>query len=153
MSKPLFQNAGQDLKTISKGIYFRTIIGYVVVALALFVCGCIYLDSGETFGWLGLILGVAAVIYGHFVAKLAVIKLYAFGELVDRVISIEGSISRKTGKGVNKEKPKVMPVPVKIDTPATKRDADGSWACPFCDHINPPGADWCEECGVEAKFE
>lgn len=158
MSKPLFENVGRDLKTIAKAIYRETMIGYILVSLAslgLSICMGTILDSEGALVLIGVLLAIGIAVFGHFKAKLAVMKLYAYGELVDRVISIEESISRKTGggKSVPKEKPKVTPVSVKIDTPVTKRNADGSWVCPFCDHLNRPGADWCEECGVEARFE
>lgn len=159
MRKPLFENAGKDLKTISKAIYLETMIRYILISLAalgLFICIGIMADSEGFAVCIGMLLAGGIAVSGHFKAKLAVIELYAYGELVDRVISIEESVSRKTGgsgKAAEKEKPKVTPVPVKFDTPVTKRNADGSWVCPFCDHRNRPGADWCEECGVVARFE
>lgn len=152
MGKPLFENVGRDLKTLSNGIYMYTMVGYGLAAFAVCAGSCALLNEYTTIGILGLLVGIGIAVIGHFKAKLSVIKLYAYGELVDRVIAIDGYMSG-TGKSEGKGKRKVTPVSVKVDTPATKRDSDGSWTCVFCDHKNRAGADWCENCGVEAVFE
>lgn len=156
MGKPLFENVGKDLKSIANTIYLSTMIGYVLVSLGLFVGGCILLSSEGAIGWLGVLFSIGLVVSGHFKAKLAVIELYAYGELVDRVISIESIVSKKSKSDSSKSGGmgrKVTPVRAEYETPATKREADGSWTCLFCDHVNRPGTNCCEECNVVAKFE
>lgn len=154
MGKPLFHNVGESLKELAENIANYIKFTYGLVAVAVLIGGiALSALSENAFGAiLGIIVAIIIFAVGYNKARLQVITLYAYGELVDRVMAIEGNMSgtnRSSGKG----KKKVVPVAPKTDLPITEKGSDGSWTCVFCDHVNRPGADWCEECGTEARFE
>lgn len=152
MSKPLFDNVGKEIKEIAEVIARRIMIRYFFIALIVAIAG-IAIASGEGYPLIGIISVVIAIIIGvcgYDKSRWEVMEFYALGEIADRIISIDKKMKGK--------KPVPIPIDEKPDdvvenwTLKIKRKKDGSWECPFCDHKNPAGADWCEECGVQAEF-
>lgn len=154
MSKPLFDNVGKEIKEIAEVIARRIMIRYFLIALIVAIGG---IAGGVEGDWpivaiMSVIIAIIIAVYGYNKSCLEVMLLYAQGELVDRIISIDNKLGKKGKNGH-------IPVPVKEKPdvngkgiPQTNREKDGSWTCLFCDHKNPAGADWCEECGVQAEF-
>ena len=148
MGKPLFENVGGEMKAYAEAIARSIQIKYGLAAVASVVV-CFGLDAR-----LGLIALLPAVIlfwHGYQQSKLTAMQLYAYGELVERVASIDHKLGGN--KQAGQVKPKTVSVSKKSEVPISARKSDGSWVCPFCDHHNPAGADWCEDCGVAAEFE
>ena len=151
MSKPLFDDVGQELKEIAEATARRITVTYALLGIALLAAG-FYLSNemGEPICVaIGAIAAVWAFLHGYNKAHLEVIQLYAYGELVHCVTSLENKL---VGKKPAPHKKKVA-VAREDGTPLMKKNKNGSWQCPYCDHHNPAGADWCEGCGVEATFE
>ncbi len=154
MSKPLFDNVGKELKIIAEITAKYIIFLHVLIGLPLIIIGCALFaeDIPIVVGIVLLLAGVGIILYGFSSARLQIIKLYAYGELVEKVVSIEGKLVGKNGSARNDgEKKKV--IKKVVPAPKTEKNPDGSWQCIFCDHTNPAGADWCEDCGVQANFE
>ena len=151
MSKPLFDNVGKEIKEVAEIIARRIMVRYALIGLIVAIVG-IALASAEGYPLVGIISVVVAIIivvYGYNKSHLEVMLLYAQGELADRIISIDNKLKGKNSVSVShKEKPEVE----ENWTPKVKREKNGSWKCAFCNHKNPAGADWCEECGVRAEF-
>lgn len=154
MSKPLFDNVGQDIKAYANGMYLTTMLGYIISALG--ICA-LFFALLEDLVALGIIIAIGLVIVGHMKAKLSVMKLYACGELVDRVMNIEKNIcSSKSKNGKH-----VIPVPCDdspikpdiLDLPITDRNSDGTWNCMFCDFRNSADARYCKKCDALARFK
>jgi len=151
MSKPLFDDVGQELKEIAAATARRITVMYALLAIAVLAGGFMLSEEMGAMMWgvLGIIAAICVFVHGYNKAHLEVIQLYAYGELVHRVTSLEAKL---VGKKATTKKAKSF-VSAKEGTPLAKRSKDGSWQCAYCDHRNPAGADWCEECGVEALFE
>ena len=157
MSKPLFDNVGRDMKEYATGLYTTSMRGYGLTALVVGIASLALLGEMPMFGILGVIIAVAVVVVGHYKAKLSVMKLYAYGELVDRVMHIENNLY---GSKSNNRKP-VSPMPhnespvkpVLVDLPITDRNPDGTWTCMFCDYKNPVDAKACKKCDAMVRFK
>lgn len=153
MSKPLFDNVGKDLKKIAEIIAQIIMILHVLIGLVLIIVACVLFADEATIalGIACLLVGAGIVVWGYILSRLLVIVLYAYGELVEKVTSIEEKLVGKKVPG--KPDTKIFKVKKLEETPKTKKESDGSWQCIFCEHTNPAGADWCEDCGVQANFE
>ena len=154
MSKPLFDNVGRELKTIAETIAGWIIAGFAIAGLLILIAA-IAIAVDMDVGWpafIGIVVAVVVVVTGYNKARLKVIELYAYGELVERVTVIESKIGNKSGKKptvkVRQEKREISD----DGAPIAQIKKDGSWVCAYCDHENPPGADCCEECGFQAEF-
>ena len=155
MSKPLFDNVGRELKIIAETIARWIIAGFVIVALLITIAGIatsVELDSGW-YAFISIAISIFLVVYGCIKARLQVIKLYAYGDLVEKVTSIDSKVRNKT-KNI------AVPVPVKDkseedshDAPKVERNQDGTWVCLYCDHKNHADAKWCVKCGFRAEFK
>ena len=154
MSKPLFDNVGKELKKMAETIAKLIRILHVLIGLVLIVVGCALFgeDIPIAVGIAFLLVGIGVIGWGDTLARLIVIALYAYGELVEKVVSIEGILVGKNESDENKSEKKKVNKKV-VPAPKTGKNPDGSWQCIFCDHTNPAGADWCEDCGVQANFE
>ena len=139
MKDQLFENVGKDIKTFAKTVsgvilFLHSLLGIVFVAVGCMIAA---MDSGlGFFVFVGFLIAIAIVAWGYILSRLAVMLMYAYGEMTDRLISIDGKLT---------EKPK-RPIPVK-PTPGPRRSTP--WQCQFCDHQNPPEARWCQSCGTE----
>lgn len=150
MGKPLFDNVGGELKNLAEMVARRITLYYGLVGVIIAIIGVAV--AVETEGWVAfvaIILAAAVAFYGYNKAHLQVITLYAYGELVERVSSVD----QKLGKDNFSAKVRGVSVKQEHTTPLVEKERDGSWICPFCEHKNPSGVDWCEECGVEGVFK
>ena len=129
-------------------------IRYTLIALIVALAG-IAIGAEEGYPLviiIGIVIAIIIAVYGYNKSHLDVMLLYAQGELADRIISIDSKLSKK-----GKTTPVAVPIKEKPElnengTLKVKKEKDGSWICLFCDHRNPAGADWCEECGCQAQF-
>lgn len=156
MSKPLFDNVGKELKNIAELVALWVLIGYIGVGLVVAIAGIAYAVEWDEPGVavLSVIGAIIIIIFGRIKSRLQVIMLYAKGELVEKTTSIDNKLSKTRGNST-KEHNKVAVKRQEDDkgAPVVSKNTDGSWECAFCDHSNPAGADWCEECGIQAKFK
>lgn len=148
MGKPLFENVGGEMKAYAEAIARSIQVKYGLAAIAI-VFASFAIDA--RLGLLGLLVAVIVFWHGYQKSKLTAMQLYAYGELVERVACIDHKLGGN--KQAGKLKSKTVSVSKKSEVPISARKSDGSWVCPFCDHHNPAGADWCEDCGVAAEFE
>ena len=147
----MFKDAGKELK-----LYAQTFGRLIIAIVALFsiliaVCGFTLLSEELSFGWWLVVVAIITFIIGYFIARLSVIRLYAFGEIAQRILAIDIRQGGLPNRGPIPESIE-QPEPLKSDAPITMRNEDGSWNCVFCDHKNPKDAKKCQSCGVLAEF-
>ena len=150
----MFKDVGNEIKNIAEIRVILSVIVAVIVALALVI---LLANSGLVWMIVGLVLGAAIVGLTYFSARMNVIMMYGYGELIDEVKVIRQHIVPQDVILVTEPMPDPDPdIIAESDTdatPAVERNADGSWKCVFCDHLNNVDTQWCCKCGVEAKFE
>ena len=130
----MFKNVGNELKVWAKIIVILLTVPSVLFGLFLIKAG---IDAWYDGLWL-YIAGIVVAVAGYFLARLAGIFTYAFGELITRVTSID-EMMRQEGAGVvHPEK--------KTAASYTKSAAKGSWECPVCGAHNSDQALFCEKC-------
>lgn len=155
MSKPLFDNVGRELKIIAETIARLIIVGFALIALLILIVAIavsVELDTGW-YAFIGIVIAIMIVVYGYNKAHLQVIKLYAYGELVERVTSIDSKISGKHGNNTaTRVRPELRDVNHE-GAPVAQKKKNGSWVCAYCDHENDANAKYCVKCGVEAEFK
>lgn len=148
----MYKNVGKELKGWAKFLVILLTIPYVIIG----VISIAYFSS-EDQGGLGVLVAIMIVIVGYFLARMGAILLYAFGEIVDRVSSIEnrvcGNVETHSTKKKEAKQNNIKSVEKNVELPAVERNSDGTWKCVFCGHNNLSGAAWCEECGIQANFE
>ena len=146
MSEPLFDNVGKNLKQLAtvlagiiKGIFY--VLGFIHVVLGI-VCLASGFEDGVLFAWALGAMVVAAIwfVVGHYLSRLIVMGLYGYGEIVERIVSIE----QKVAGDVKSPAPKPTPNPKPNVKPATT-----PWVCPFCDQLNSAGTIQCKKCNAE----
>ena len=154
MSKPLFSNVGKEIKEIAEEVARRIMIRYFLIAVIVALAGIAIGAEGDypLVIIISIVIAAIVAVYGYNKSRFEVMLLYAQGELADRIISIDNKLSKK-GKTTSVS----VPIREKLELNESgalkvKREKDGSWVCLFCDHKNPAGADWCEECGCQVQF-
>ena len=140
----MFSEVGKELKTWAKIVTIVLTIPAVILAIAVYVVLTMMFDMGH----IGFLIGAFLVFLGYFFARLVCIGLYAFGELVDKVTSMEAYVCGKS-KGNKKGRQSDE----EIVNPTVKRNGDASWDCPFCEYHNKASAQWCEGCHIKVDFE
>ena len=97
MGKPLFENVGNDLKEMAeiKARWIR--IKYIMISILTIVLS--YIMSTRSDSVLvfiaGFVVAILIFMYGISKADDAVIEIYAYGELVERVMSIEEKLEKQ----------------------------------------------------------
>lgn len=145
MSKELFNNVGSDIKTIAKVIANWILVLHILLGSVIIICGCVLLSEELAIGWVGFLIGFGIFGFGYIISKLTVILLYAYGEMTDRLISIDSKMSN-----FSKSK-KTEQIKIKVEqTPETTRiHRTSPWECPFCGNQNANDARFCKSCGTE----
>lgn len=159
MENPLFDDVGQELKLIAEAKARMIMIAYALLGIVFLFAGiAAFADDSPWIGFTGVLAAGLSCVYGYHKAHIEVITLYAYGELVHRVTSLEESLVGK--KSISKRKIKRSKAETEdndkestSESPVAKKLKDGTWSCPFCDHKNPAGADWCESCGFQIEIE
>lgn len=145
MSKELFNNVGSDIKTIAKVIANWILALHILLGIIIIICGCALLSEGLAIGGVGFLIGFGIFGFGYIMSRLAVMLLYAYGEMTVRLISIDSKISNSY-RSVK---------PEKINVKADKKSEDNTprrtspWECQFCGYQNPIEAKFCKSCGTE----
>ena len=135
-----FHDVGKEIKRWVKFLVVVQVAPYVLTGYIVFA----YLEVRGG-GVLGLIPAALIIALGYFFARLGRIKLYAFGEIVDRVCSIEEHI--RTDKHCVKTTDKVTSAALSADD--IKHHQNMPWRCLFCEYENPPEAAYCKKCGTQ----
>lgn len=145
MGKELFNNIGGDIKTIAK-VIANWILGlFILLGIIFIICGCVLLSAGFGVGWVGFLIAIGLFAYGYAYSRFKVMELYAYGEITDRLISIDTKMP-------NNFKPNK---PDKINVKAEKKSENEAphrtspWECPFCGQQNPIDVKFCKSCGTE----
>ena len=148
MPKDLFENAGKEIKTIAKAIATRILVMYALAAVGVAVAGCYLLSEQSVFGLLLIVAAIAVIAYGYSKSRTEVLLLYAYGEITDRLISIESNINGKHNPNPKRHIPNPKPP---IPTPSVEESHihTGPWECPFCGNRNGKESNYCESCGME----
>ena len=145
MSKELFNNVGSDIKTIAKVIANWIFALHILLGIVIIICGCALLSEELAIGWVGFLIGFGIFGFGYIMSRLAVMLLYAYGEMTDRLISIDSKLSNSSKPKRNEQ----IKVKVEKNPEADTVHRASSWECPFCGHQNPNDAKFCKSCGTE----
>lgn len=142
MRQELFNNVGSDIKTIAKAIANWILGLHILLGIVIIICGCAFLSQGFVIGWVGFLIAFGLFGFGYILSRLSVMLLYAYGEITDRLISIDSKMpnSSKPDKTNDKAEDKS-----KNDPPRRT----GPWECQFCGHQNPADTRFCKSCGIE----
>lgn len=145
MSKELFNNVGSDIKTIAKVIANWILVLHILLGIVIIICGCALLSEELAIGWVGFLIGLGIFGFGYIMSRLAVMLLYAYGEMTDRLISIDSKMSNS----YKSKKPEQIKVKVEQASENTRVCRTSPWECPFCGNQNPNDARFCKSCGTE----
>lgn len=147
MSNELFKNVGTSIKAVAKTVANCIFLIAILCAALLVLEGCTMLDAGLSLGWIRLLTAAAVVGLGYALSRLAVMLLYAYGEITERVMSIDAKLSP-----AKQEKKAKTAEAQEAEQPVQKKRS-GAWKCPFCEHLNSADAHWCASCGREDVFD
>ena len=139
MKNALFKNVGKDIKDVAEAEANSILAKYVLIGIVIVLCGFALIAEGYAIGCVGFIIALVVIIYGYRVSRLAVMFLYAYGEIADRLISLD------TKTANNRKLPKS---PTEVPVTPKKKDRQ-DWECQFCGHKNSAGAMFCESCNIE----
>lgn len=145
MGKELFKNVGKELKNYATSLFYWILIPYILFGIGIAVGGGILLADGTDFGAVGFLFGPGLIVFGYIKAKLAVMEKYAYGEIADRLISIDEKLS--SGRKASKSDGIPVKVEKKQEEPIPRRTAP--WECPFCGSENAKDSRYCKSCGTE----
>lgn len=145
MSKELFNNVGHDIKTIAKVIANWILALHILFGIVIIICGCVLLSDRLAIGWVGFLIGFGIFGCGYFTSRLSVMILYAYGEITDRLISIDS----KTPNSSKPKKTEQIKVKVEQAPESTRVRKTSPWECPFCGNQNPSDVSFCKSCGTE----
>lgn len=168
----IYKDVGKEIKDIAEGYVWSKAFQYGFIGL-IAVVAIIGMFAGSVGPAIapGLIAGFVAGFVGYRVRRRQALMVYAWGELVDRVISLErklsGDCERKT---VKVKKAKISPdgqiihhdEPVENEAtddevmdgePVATRFSDGRWKCAYCECINAAGVKACTNCGIVPNFK
>lgn len=81
------KDIGKKIKKLTEDIVFLLTIPSVILGIAVMV-----LLSDTNFP-LGIVVGIIIMVIGYFIAWLAKILLYGYGELIDKTSSIEAILT------------------------------------------------------------
>lgn len=143
----MYSEVGKKIKVLAKVIVIIMTIPSVLLGIGIFV----WLAQFEELAAVGFFIGIGVIALGYFFAWLSRILLYAYGELVDKTVSIESYLA---GRKPVMEKPvKTVPVKEKDVNLVVPRNPDGSWDCPFRNTRNAPDAVCCKQCHIMVTRE
>ncbi len=89
----MFENVGSKIKKIAKLLFAIGVVLSVLLFIIMLILAIPSIDYGD--GALGIILlliGIFSLIIGPIISWLSVLLLYAFGEMVEKTVSIENSV-------------------------------------------------------------
>ena len=142
MSNQLFKNVGTYIKSFARSAYWVIWGLHIVLGIVFLLLGCFEAaDSGkDIFGLLGILISGAIIGFGYILTRLSGMLLYAYGEMAERLISIDKKLSETTSRPAPNRS---VPTP-----PSNKPTRTTPWKCQNCEHTNPASARWCESCGT-----
>ncbi len=150
MEMELFDNVGKSIKEVAKQAANRILATYILLGIGCIALGvaCI-LEIGSA-GFLFFIPAPILWYIGNALATEKVMHLYAYGEIVDRLISIESKLSDNQTTSTRSSEPVLTSAPPEAPTFSTPSTATKSsdWECVFCGHHNPANACYCGSCGI-----
>ncbi|MBQ7857228.1 MAG: hypothetical protein IJ351_01160 [Oscillospiraceae bacterium] len=166
MSNQLFKNVGTYIKSFARTAYWviwglHIVLGIVFLLLGFFEAA----DSGkDIFGLLGILISGAIIGFGYILTRLSGMLLYAYGEMAERLISIDKKLSEITPQPADKKLSETTSRPAdkklsettsrpapnrSVPTPPSNKPTRTTpWKCQNCEHTNPASARWCESCGT-----
>lgn len=136
----MYPEVGKKIKTLAKVAVIILTIPSALLGIGIFA----WFAQSEGMAAVGFFIGIGVIALGYFSAWLNGILLYAYGELVDKISSIESYLTGR--KPVMGKTVKTAPVNGKNVNLVVPRNPDGSWDCPFCNTRNAPDAVCCQQC-------
>lgn len=128
-----FDDVGKEIKQWAKWIAWILFITSTIVGIGMIVASVVMLfDSFDGIVWLSLFFGgMIEIVFGYIVARLEVILLYGFGELIDQTMQINHRQLRQEHTAEKKEVGKDKVKAVMTPRPAKQH----TWRCPTCDRL------------------
>lgn len=155
----IYGDVGSEIKSIAEGIARRGAICAVLLGVVIGIASLALIEFNAWLTILDIVLGVILAVTGIQQARIKAITLYAYGEMVQRIVSLEEKAQETRKKPVDKKKkePANRKSPEnaqeEAEIPEPKMLAKAPWTCPFCEHKNPAGTGYCEKCGCEYGLE
>ena len=137
----LFSNIGGKIKAIAIG---ETVIG----AIASVIAGFAMMATDVELFFAGLVV----MVVGSLVAWISSFLLYAFGEIVDQLVEINGKLNAGGEKspepmGVANLPPVKSYSSVNIQQTKPVQKTPTGWTCKKCGTTNQNGSICCKDCG------
>ena len=174
----MFKDVGKEIKEHAELHVKRTTIRYALRGLAIgaaVVFAVSLVGSGENVG-VAVLFALIVLAYntwaGYCIGRGEAMNYYAWGEVVDRVVSLERKLSGKCDQPVNQPKKSTITPrgelvvtddrnkqaseenPMGEGMPKVVRNADGPWHCLWRDdYITPANVKTCKKCGRVHEFE
>ena len=90
----VFTDVGKEIKTIATQSAKSIFVIMVILGCLVAITGIVALFSSFLMGLLIVVAGVLIIVFGYFIARRSAIMMYAFGEIVDHVMSIDSKIKQ-----------------------------------------------------------
>ena len=151
MFKDLFQpeitgeSASDMIKKFAKAIAFLIFAYSILLSLGIVLVPLV-LQWEETIVYLiSVVAAVCISSFGYVLSRIVLSFLFAYGEITERIISIDNKLSplkgqSKNNKGIDEIK--------NVPSGATPRRT-GPWTCSFCGNSNSVADAYCKACGTE----
>ena len=162
----MFQDVGKEIKNIAEGYVWGKTLRYGFLGFAVPLAVLLVVGADGIAGFVSVIAAVIFAVIGYSTGRRDALMFYAWGEVVDRVISLERKLSGECERQTAVvKKVKVAPDgtihrPPENDAsvkecaaPTATRFSSGVWRCAYCEHFNKAEAASCAECGVVPEFE
>lgn len=128
----MYENPGSKLKGVATVFFVIGIIIALLAAIGVYRT----LDSITYKSGMPLLIAIIVFVISCLLSWLSYLRLYAFGELVEKVCQIESTVQKLQKNAIP------VPTPAPAPTPAPKR------TCPVCGQLQPDGK-FCGNCGAE----
>lgn len=135
----MFRNPGEKVKGFAEIICILGIIASIITGLVMISNGAQAYRGGEAM----ITTGVIVMIAGSLASWLSALGLYAFGQLVVRVESIDRRLANIDAMTNPVSDPPLTSTPM---GPASEELDGNQWRCPECGEINPQTAAYCHKC-------
>ena len=148
----MFKNVGKELKIMAEAFVVSRMLLAGLVSFVLIGAGVV---TYEGVGFLvATIISVFLLVIVYNIARHKAIELYAYGELVDRVMRIEKAMNGAKSKQETEPASVYGPVPtptpqgVQVASPEQK-SISSNWFCTNCGTENVNWAQFCKKCGTK----
>ena len=137
----MFNEVGKEIKRMAEKHVISAVIPFVIIAIAVFA-----LLASKGYALVGLIAAIIIILIKYLNARKKVILLYGYGELIDRVCSIDDHLSGSTPSLISTVNPQLS---TKDPANTTHISSGSGWTC-SCGRKNANYVSTCS-CGINKR--